>query len=107
MHEILRELDVNSNGLVELDEYLQVTNPNISFLYPLTCFDNLTDSELSFWWNPCINRLSVSLQLMACIKTGHVSNSRFAQLAEMEEEKQTLEEGKRERIAVERSGGGI
>jgi len=24
MHEILRELDVNSNGLVELDEYLQV-----------------------------------------------------------------------------------
>jgi len=44
---------------------------------------------------------------MACIKTGHVSNSRFAQLAEMEEEKQTLEEGKRERIAVERSGGGI
>jgi len=68
MHEILRELDVNSNGLVELDEYLQ---------------------------------------LMACIKTGHVSNSRFAQLAEMEEEKQTLEEGKRERIAVERSGGGI
>ena len=24
MHEILRELDANSNGLVELDEYLQV-----------------------------------------------------------------------------------
>jgi len=63
MHEILRELDVNSNGLVELDEYLQ---------------------------------------LMACIKAGHVSNSRFAQLAEMKEE-----EDKRERITIERSGGGI
>jgi glycerol-3-phosphate dehydrogenase len=24
MHEILREVDVNSNGLVELDEFLQV-----------------------------------------------------------------------------------
>ena len=39
---------------------------------------------------------------MACIKAGHVSNSRFAQLAEMKEE-----EDKRERITIERSGGGI
>lgn len=68
MHEILRELDVNSNGLVELDEYLQ---------------------------------------LMACIKTGHVSNSRFAQLAEMKEEEDRTEEDQRKRITIERSGGGI
>lgn len=31
MHEILRELDVNSNGLVELDEYLQVNDSPLPF----------------------------------------------------------------------------
>jgi len=67
LHEILRELDTNGNGLVELDEYLQ---------------------------------------LMAAIKAGRVSNSRFAIMAEMNEEIQN-EEAKRKVISVDRSGGGV
>ena len=43
---------------------------------------------------------------MAAIKMGRVSNSRFARMAEINEELQN-EEAKRQRIAVERSGGGI
>jgi hypothetical protein len=43
---------------------------------------------------------------MAAIKAGRVSNSRFARMAEMNEE-QLHEEGKRTTVAVERSGGGL
>ncbi|XP_047469903.1 glycerol-3-phosphate dehydrogenase, mitochondrial-like isoform X2 [Penaeus chinensis] len=62
LHEILKEIDLNLNGQVELDEYLQ---------------------------------------MMAAIKAGSISHSRFAQLAEMAEEDQ------RKKITVERSGGGV
>lgn len=31
LHEILREIDTNMNGQVELDEYLQVTIIDLSF----------------------------------------------------------------------------
>lgn len=40
-------------------------------------------------------------QMMAAIKAGSISHSRFAQLAEMAEEDQ------RKKITVERSGGGV
>ncbi|XP_032529676.1 glycerol-3-phosphate dehydrogenase, mitochondrial isoform X1 [Danaus plexippus] len=67
LHEILREIDTNMNGQVELDEYLQ---------------------------------------MMSAIKSGHVAYSRFARMAELEEEhheKETL----KKKITVERSGGGL
>ncbi|XP_064079124.1 glycerol-3-phosphate dehydrogenase, mitochondrial-like isoform X3 [Macrobrachium nipponense] len=62
LHEILKEIDLNLNGQVEFDEYLQ---------------------------------------MMAAIKAGSLSHSRFAQLAEMAEEYQ------RKKISVDRSGGGL
>lgn len=68
MHEILREVDVNSNGVVELDEFLQ---------------------------------------LMACIKSGRVTNSRFDQLAQEAQKNAEEEEAKRKAIPVDRSGGGV
>uniref|UniRef100_A0A6B2E8E4 Glycerol-3-phosphate dehydrogenase n=1 Tax=Phlebotomus kandelakii TaxID=1109342 RepID=A0A6B2E8E4_9DIPT len=67
LHEILREIDTNMNGQVELDEYLQ---------------------------------------MMSAIKSGNVAYSRFARMAELEEEqheKKKLEK----KISVERSGGGL
>lgn len=71
LHEILRELDTNMNGQVELDEYLQ---------------------------------------MMSAIKSGHLSHSRFARMAEMEEEhveKEKEKERLRRKVTVERSGGGL
>ncbi|KAG0711285.1 Glycerol-3-phosphate dehydrogenase, mitochondrial [Chionoecetes opilio] len=62
LHEILNEIDLNHNGQVEFDEYLQ---------------------------------------MMAAIKVGSISHSRFAQLVEMAEEDQ------RKKITVDRSGGGL
>jgi len=61
LHEILKEIDTNKNGQVELDEYLQ---------------------------------------MMSAIKSGHISHSRFARMAE-------LEEAAHSKISVERSGGGF
>ncbi|KAJ9584228.1 hypothetical protein L9F63_021433, partial [Diploptera punctata] len=65
LHDILREIDTNMNGQVELDEYLQ------SALLP---------------------------------NTSHVTYSRFASMAEMEEERHERELLKKQ-ISVERSGG--
>ncbi|XP_065352683.1 glycerol-3-phosphate dehydrogenase, mitochondrial [Cloeon dipterum] len=67
LHEILREIDTNMNGQVELDEYLQ---------------------------------------MMSAIKSGAVTYSRFATIAEIEEEhleRERLKKG----ISVDRSGGGL
>ncbi|XP_018023031.1 glycerol-3-phosphate dehydrogenase, mitochondrial [Hyalella azteca] len=63
LHEILKEIDLNLNGQVELEEYLQ---------------------------------------MMAALKSGSISHSRFAQLAQMAEEHAT-----KNVISVERSGGGV
>lgn len=41
--------------------------------------------------------------MMSAIKSGHVTYSRFARMAEMEEEKHELNK----QITVERSGGGL
>ncbi|XP_067629001.1 glycerol-3-phosphate dehydrogenase, mitochondrial isoform X1 [Eurosta solidaginis] len=67
LHEILREIDTNMNGQVELDEYLQ---------------------------------------MMSAIKTGDVAYSRFARMAEMEEQKHEAAQLKH-KISVDRSGGGL
>ncbi|XP_059607589.1 glycerol-3-phosphate dehydrogenase, mitochondrial isoform X1 [Phlebotomus argentipes] len=67
LHEILREIDTNMNGQVELDEYLQ---------------------------------------MMSAIKSGNVAYSRFARMAELEEEHHEKEKLKK-KISVERSGGGL
>lgn len=67
LHEILREIDTNMNGQVELDEYLQ---------------------------------------MMSAIKTGNVAYSRFARMAELEEQKHEADNLK-VKITVDRSGGGL
>ncbi|XP_058823959.1 glycerol-3-phosphate dehydrogenase, mitochondrial isoform X1 [Topomyia yanbarensis] len=66
LHEILREIDTNMNGQVELDEYLQ---------------------------------------MMSAIKSGYISHSRFAAVAEQEEIRKEQERLRRQ-ITVDRSGGG-
>lgn len=45
-------------------------------------------------------------QMMSAIKSGHVAYSRFARMAEMEEEHHERETLKK-KITVERSGGGL
>jgi len=62
LHSMLSEVDINKNGQVELDEYLE---------------------------------------LMSAIKTGEVSQSRLARLAELEYNKEM------NKISVDRSGGGL
>jgi glycerol-3-phosphate dehydrogenase len=46
-------------------------------------------------------------QLMACIKSGRVTNSRFDQLAQEAQKDAEEEEAKRKAIPVDRSGGGV
>merc|ERR1712071_620050 len=101
LHHVLSKVDLGQNGQAELQEFIQRQGEHIN---GAQMHEILRELDVN---SNGLVELDEYLQLMACIKTGHVSNSRFAQLAEMEEEKQTLEEGKRERIAVERSGGGI
>ncbi|XP_050530673.1 glycerol-3-phosphate dehydrogenase, mitochondrial [Daktulosphaira vitifoliae] len=64
LHEILKEIDTNMNGQVELDEYLQ---------------------------------------MMSAIKSGHITYSRFATMAALEEQAHNTQN----KISVERSGGGL
>lgn len=45
-------------------------------------------------------------QMMSAIKSGHVAYSRFARMAELEEEKHEVEKLKK-KISVDRSGGGL
>ncbi|XP_072155299.1 glycerol-3-phosphate dehydrogenase, mitochondrial isoform X2 [Bemisia tabaci] len=54
------------------------------------------------------NRLELAdyLQMMSAIKSGHVTYSRFARMAEMEEEQHEADKLKK-KISVERSGGGL
>lgn len=69
LHEILREIDTNMNGQVEIDEYLQ---------------------------------------MMSAIKTGNVAYSRFARMAELEEQKHEADNLKVKSVSsVDRSGGGL
>ncbi|XP_057380881.1 glycerol-3-phosphate dehydrogenase, mitochondrial-like isoform X1 [Daphnia carinata] len=51
--------------------------------------------------------LSEFIQLMACIKSGRVTNSRFDQLAQEAQKNAEEEEAKRKAIPVDRSGGGV
>lgn len=44
---------------------------------------------------------------MSAIKTGHVAYSRFARMAELEEEKHEADKLKKFKITVDRSGGGL
>lgn len=46
------------------------------------------------------------VQMMSAIKSGHVAYSRFARMAEMEQEQHEKEMLKKQ-ISVERSGGGL
>lgn len=48
----------------------------------------------------------VNFQMMSAIKSGHVTYSRFARMAELEEQKHEKEMLKK-KISVERSGGGL
>jgi len=64
LHEILKEIDLNLNGQVELEEYMQ---------------------------------------MMSALKSGSVSHSRFAAIAQIAEE----EARKKKKISVDRSGGGL
>lgn len=48
----------------------------------------------------------LSTQMMSAIKSGHVAYSRFARMAEMEEEHHEKEKLAK-KISVERSGGGL
>lgn len=45
-------------------------------------------------------------QMMSAIKSGHVAYSRFAKMAEMEEEQHEKDKLSK-KISVERSGGGL
>lgn len=51
-------------------------------------------------------RLFPAGQMMSAVKSGHVAYSRFARMAEMEEEHHEQEKLKK-KISVERSGGGL
>lgn len=45
--------------------------------------------------------------MMSAIKTGHVAYSRFAMMAEMEEQKVNEANALKKKITVDRSGGGL
>ena len=55
LHEILKEIDTNMNGQVELDEYLQV------------CFSRVDLHSLSETINLLLNRKRGLLQFIECI----------------------------------------
>ena len=77
IHELLNELDTNRNGQVELDEYLQVREVFGIFLFvSVVCWDfHWHVKTLSYW---------AIYQMMSAIKSGAVSHSRFAKMAEMD-----------------------
>jgi glycerol-3-phosphate dehydrogenase len=105
LHEILKEIDTNMNGQVELDEYLQVCNFISTKYFEISknkknmCvfFKILEMNGVTFL---CI------LQMMSAIKSGAVTYSRFATIAEIEEEHVEREKLKKN-ITVDRSGGGF
>lgn len=92
LHSILKELDTNRNGQVEIEEYLAVRN-DFFYCHFFHMHDNIAK-----------NSIIIKLQMMSAIKSGAVVNSRFARMAEMEEERLRL---LRTKITVDRSGGGL
>lgn len=54
-----------------------------------------------------MNNFALNPQMMAAIKTGTVVHSRFARMAEMEEERIRRILSEHRPVTVERSGGGL
>ncbi|KAF9804233.1 hypothetical protein SFRURICE_020661 [Spodoptera frugiperda] len=97
---ILSEIDVTYHGQLELQDYLQnygeeVTGEQLHEI--LKEIDTNMNGQVE---------LDEYLQMMSAIKSGHVAYSRFARMAEMEEEHHEQEMLKKQ-ISVERSGGGL
>ncbi|XP_059058144.1 glycerol-3-phosphate dehydrogenase, mitochondrial [Achroia grisella] len=97
---ILSEIDVTYNGQLEIQDYLQnygeeVTGEQLHEI--LREIDTNMNGQVE---------LDEYLQMMSAIKSGHVAYSRFARMAEMEEEHHE-KEALNKKITVERSGGGL
>ncbi|KAF3688411.1 Glycerol-3-phosphate dehydrogenase, mitochondrial [Channa argus] len=96
LHEILNEVDLNKNGQVEIDEFLQ---RRLSRPYTVGTVDIRSSKQE-------VRGLSSdgrNQQLMSAVKKGQVSDSRLAILMKAAEE--TLD--MRGPVTVDRSGGGV
>ncbi|KAL2728134.1 hypothetical protein V1477_017410 [Vespula maculifrons] len=101
MHTLLNEIDLSYNGQLELQDYLQLFGdkevPGEELHEILREIDTNMNGQVE---------LDEYLQMMSAIKSGHVAYSRFARMAEMEQEQHEKEMLKKQ-ISVERSGGGL
>ncbi|KAH1001728.1 hypothetical protein HUJ04_005707 [Dendroctonus ponderosae] len=114
IHTLLSDINVTFNGQLEMADYLQSGAINAGFSPPLQQHDNreVPGEELHEILKEIdTNRngqveLDEYLQMMSAIKSGHVTYSRFARMAELEEQKHEKDQLKK-KIPVERSGGGL
>ncbi|KAI4465040.1 glycerol-3-phosphate dehydrogenase [Holotrichia oblita] len=101
IHIILREIDTCYNGQLDLSDYLERDDgtdvPGEELHEILKEIDTNMNGQVE---------LDEYLQMMSAIKSGHVTYSRFARMAEMEEARHEQELLKKQ-ISVERSGGGL
>ncbi|CAG9825041.1 unnamed protein product [Phaedon cochleariae] len=101
IHTLLNDINATYNGQMELSDYLQqhgekeVAGEELHEI--LKEIDTNMNGQVE---------LDEYLQMMSAIKSGHVTYSRFARMAELEEIKHESEMLKK-KITVERSGGGL
>ncbi|KAJ8918450.1 hypothetical protein NQ315_008147 [Exocentrus adspersus] len=101
IHTLLSEINTTYNGQLDLPDYLQQHDdkevPGEELHEILKEIDTNMNGQVE---------LDEYLQMMSAIKSGHVTYSRFARMAELEEQKHEKEMFKN-KISVERSGGGL
>ncbi|KAJ8929234.1 hypothetical protein NQ314_018113 [Rhamnusium bicolor] len=101
IHTLLSDINVTHNGQLDLSDYFQQHGekevPGEELHEILKEIDTNMNGQVE---------LDEYLQMMSAIKSGHVTYSRFARMAELEEAKHEKEMLKK-KISVERSGGGL
>ncbi|XP_044751372.1 glycerol-3-phosphate dehydrogenase, mitochondrial isoform X3 [Coccinella septempunctata] len=101
IHSLLTDIQLMHNGQLELADYLQQSGE-----------ENVTGEQLHEILKEIDTNMNGQveldeyLQMMSAIKSGHVTYSRFARMAELEEAEHERQKLKK-KISVERSGGGL
>eukprot|EP00731_Ephydatia_muelleri_P019945 Em0012g770a len=105
---LIAEVDINKNCTIEEEEFLQVNFGHVDGYSVCTVYHEVAQvgimlpcggsggHHVIMWWLKWASCDHVVAQLMSALNTGEVANSRFGSLVQQ-----------REKISVQRSGGGL